>query len=181
MLTMKHLSKRAVWHLPRRTGRLLIQVALLLRCPGLSLGAANENNLFFHAGTTVCKCPPLSHRYSVAFFCHCYAILSTFMITSFSFLHVFPIGIFPLVDKCVCGVSTCTNPMPKLLSKINKRSAETGWEWEGVCGGVGELKMKGREGKKNTEGEPCVMLEGPLRMLSIFPSIFGVQARIRSH
>lgn len=84
-LTMKHLSKRAERHLLRCMGRLLMQVALLLCYPELPLVTGKENNLF-PAGTTLHKCPLLSHRYLLHFFPHCYAILSTFIITFFSFL-----------------------------------------------------------------------------------------------
>lgn len=61
-----------------------------------------------------------------------------------------------------------TKPLHK-PAKINKRKAERGG-----------VKIKGQE-RKNTEQEPYVMLERPLRTLSIFPSIFGVQACTRRH
>lgn len=75
----------------------------------------------------------------------------------------------PPLDKCVYGIFHVYKPLHKLLSKINKRRAERG---------VG--KNEGQD-RKNIEREPYVMLERPLRALSIFPSIFSVQACICHH
>lgn len=168
---MKHLSKRGARRLLRCTGRLLMQVALLLWYPELPLLATmlqvGENSkatcslLALYFVDALCY-PQGTH---IFLFSHCCVILSAFIITFFSFIFLMP----PPPDKCVYGIFHIYKPLHKLLSKINKRRAERG-------GG----KNEGQE-RKNIERESYVMLERPLRVLSIFPSIFSVQACICHH
>lgn len=112
-----------------------------------------------------------AHCYSqesqLALFC---LFLSVFIITFFSFMLPMFSLLAACLDKCVYDISRLLQkPMHKPLSKINKKESWEGWG-----------KNEGQE-RKNTEPEPYVMLERPLRTLSIFPSIFSVQACIRRH
>ncbi len=170
---MKHLSKRGARRLLRCTGRLLMQVALLLWYPELPLLAGDELLCFrfvetqkqpvphWHCALWMPSAIPkeLSSLFSLfSLLCDCYCVY--YHISFHSHSWCFPYWQPPL-DKCVYGIIHVYKSLHKLLSKINKRRAERG-------GG----KNEGQD-RKNIEREPYVMLERPLRVLSIFPSIFS--------
>lgn len=135
---MKHLSKRGAWHLLRCTGRLLMQVALLLWYPVLPLLTDDELLCFRfekkNKHTHTQKQPVSYWRYTFwlpaaiprELSLHCYAILCAFIITFFSFILLMFSLLAVQLDKCVYGISHVYRRLHKPLSKINKRRAERG-------------------------------------------------------
>lgn len=155
---MKHLSKRAAEHLVHGRGSLLMQVAVLFLVSWDDIGRRwwavmpqvwqklKKPSFFSKFCTILCACPLLSWR--KAHFYHFSLWLSLCLLSNsfHSCSECFPYWSLLFIN--VLGISCIF----KLLHKINKRA--------------------GNGGKKNPD--LFVMLERPLRTLSIFPSIVGV-------